>query len=234
MMTKISMAEDADSWCRRLGNFAPIVYRPAPAMAGAGRDPFASARSGRPLRAPVPARQRGATAQLLLGAIVATAAMLPWPVTAQMQGGGMGGHGGGGHGRHGDRPSDMAQKSNDASPQVPDPLAEMLVQARELRAELLLGTDQIGPWSAMEDALRECVEFRRARPRRDGSDVPADAQRLVQDLADEQRQLADAEARLAATTKAAFAVLNPRQARTSNERFTGALAAERGSTAALP
>ena len=86
MMTKISMAEDADSWCRRLGNFAPIVYRPLPspmALAGAGVDAFESRRSVRHLRAAGPAQGRAGTAQLLLVAMVMTA-IFPLSAAAQM------------------------------------------------------------------------------------------------------------------------------------------------------
>ena len=90
MMTKISMAEDADSWCRQLGNFAPIVYRPLPLPAtSAGTDiaAFQSRRSVRNLRAGGPAQRRGAAAQFLLVALIMTA-IYPLSAVAQMQGGG--------------------------------------------------------------------------------------------------------------------------------------------------
>ena len=236
MMTKISMAEDADSWCRQLGNFAPIVYRPLPLpaiSAGADIAAFESHRSVRHLRAAGPAQRRGAAAQFLLVALVMTA-IYPLSAVAQMQGGGMGGHGGGGHGSHGGRPPDAAQKSPDASvARAPDPLRAMLSEARKLRTELLLTADQIGPWSAMEDALRESIELNRRHAPEPGAQV--DPQLFVQDMADSQRALADAEARFAAATKAAFATLNPRQLRTTRDRFASAIAGEQATaTTATP
>lgn len=227
MMTRISMADDADSWCRRLGNFAPLVYRPTLLAATSASASLDAPGSGRYPRIPVPAQRRLAAERFLLVATVVTATMLPLSAIAQMQGGGMGGHGGG-HGSRGGRPPDAAQKGPDASaPRAPDPLRALLGEARRLRMELLLGADQIGAWSAMEDALRECIELNRAPAPVADSAAPIDAQLFVQDLADNQRALADAEARLAAATKTAFGILNPRQLRTSQDRFASAIAGAR-------
>src|SRR5579883_1049827 len=134
-----------------------------------------------------------------------------------MPGGGMGG-GHGGHGGHGSRPADVAPKNPDAAAAPsPSPLRAMLDEMRRLRADLLLTSAQIGPWSAMEDALRECVELDRSRMPVVQAGTAIDAQLYVQDLADNQHALADAEARFAAASKAAFATLNPRQLQTSKD-----------------
>ena len=153
---------------------------------------------------------------------------MTWPLSgaAQMPGGGMGG-GRGGHGSHGDHNPSASQKNPDAATaHAPSPLRAMLEEMRKLRADLLLTAQQIGPWSAMEDALRECVELNRSRlPATQGGSV-IDAQLYIQDLADNQRELADAEARFAAATKAAFAALNPRQLKSSKDRLATAIAGE--------
>ncbi|MFT3792063.1 MAG: hypothetical protein QM741_13530 [Rudaea sp.] len=228
MMTKISMAEDTDAWCRRLGNFAPIAYRPESLLDATSRVHREPA-----LRFPALAPRRGAAAQILLVAMVATGA-LPLSVAAQMPGGGMGGGmgGPGGAGGHGDHPPrDGQQGHGQATERAPDPLRAMLGEARKLRTELLLTADQIGPWSAMEDALREYVELARPPAPEARLAAPVDPQTFVQDLADHQRELADAGARFAARTKAVFAALNPRQLRTSKQRFADAIAGERQGSA---
>jgi hypothetical protein len=230
MMTKISAADEADAWCRQLGNFTPIVYRPETASRGAshaashvfGADNFAAhVHAG-------PRLQRGAAAaQFLLAALIMVAMTWPLSGSAQMPGGGGMGGGRGGHGGHGDHNPSASQKNPDAAAaHAPSPLRAMLEEMRKLRADLLLTAQQIGPWSAMEDALRECVELNRSRlPATQGGST-IDAQLYIQDLADNQRELADAEARFAAATKAAFAALNPRQLKSSKDRLATAIAGE--------
>ncbi|WP_018974122.1 hypothetical protein [Rudaea cellulosilytica] len=229
MMTKISIAEDADAWCRRLGNFAPIVYRPAPANANLPRLAYAAARS---TAAAAHAQMRGAATQFLLVALIAAA--LAWPITGAAQmGGGMGGHGG--HGSHGGQPSSAsATKNPDVAVRAPSPLRAMLGEMRKLRADLLLTPAQIEPWSKMEDALRECVELERSRQPVVQTGTSIDAPRYVQDLADNERALADAEGRFAAATKTAFAALNPRQLQTTRDRLAGAVADTQGAPPAAP
>lgn len=237
MTTRISWADEADAWCRQLGNFAPIVYRPpfqSGTAAEVGRSSFESTPHG--ARALVrPRGQRGgAAAQFLVAALIMAAMIYPLSGSAQMQGGGMGGHGGG-HGSHGSRPADSTQKNPDAAAQrAPSPMRAMLDEMRKLRADLLLTSTQIGPWSSMEDALRECVELNRERMPVVQPGTAIDAQLYVQDMADNQRALADAEARFATATKAAFAVLNTRQLQTSKDRLASAIAGEQetASTAA--
>jgi hypothetical protein len=166
-------------------------------------------------------------------AAVIFAAML-WPLaaSAQMMGGGMGGHGG--HGGRGGHNTDSSRKNPDAPGRTANPLRSMLEAMPKLRADLLLTAEQIGPWSAMEDALRACVELGRPRPPAVDTGAPPDVQTYVQDLADRQRERADANARLAATTKAAFAALNPRQLKTSKERLANAIEGEQPEPAAAP
>jgi hypothetical protein len=237
MTTRISIADDADAWCRRLGNFAPIVYRPALAPAApmrAAAFPFEAGDIAARVP-PLARRQRGAgSAQFLLAALVVIAMIWPLSVAAQMPGGGMGGRGGhgGGRGSHGAEAS--AKNPEAAVAHASNPLRAMLEEIRKLRADLLLTAEQIGPWSAMEDALRECVELGRPHPPAVQTGAPIDVPAYVQDLADHQRERADAEARLAAAIPAAFAVLNPRQLQTSKERLANAIEGERSTTASAP
>lgn len=234
MMTKISAADDADAWCRQLGNFSPIVYRPAAAPSGSA-PPVPHVFGSDSLAAPAAIGlrlQRGAAATpFLLAALIAVAMIWPLTGAAQMPGGGMGG----GHGSHGGRGGhgpDASPKNPDAGPARPaSPLRAMLEEMRKLRADLLLTSDQIGPWSAMEDALRECVELNRSRLPATQAGATIDAPLYIQDLADNQRQLADAEARFAAATNAAFAVLNPRQRKASQDRLATAIAGEQSTLA---
>jgi hypothetical protein len=228
-MTRILMDQGADTWCRQLGNFTPIAYRPAL---------VSSITQGIALQiadaAPLSARRArwrgmrvGGAASFVFVALILSAMVYPFPAFAQMGGGGMGGMGGhGGRGGSGGRAPDSTQKKDDSVPHAPNPMRAMLSEMRRLRADLLLTSTQIGPWSAMEDALRECVELNRSRlPEMDpGSTI--DAQIYVQDLADNQRALAEATDKFAVATKAAFAALNPRQLQTSRERLAGAIAGE--------
>jgi hypothetical protein len=228
MTTRISLAEEADAWCRQLGNFAPIVYRPA-AMPGTAlrhaRDLFLSGKPAARVSARSRAQRRGAAAQFLLAGLITAAMIYPLSGSAQMQGGGMGGHGG--HGSHGSNTPSTAATNPDGAVHTPSPLRAMLEEMRKLRGDLLLTSQQIGPWSAMEDALRECVELNRSRMPVVQPGSALDAQMYVQDLADNQRALADAETRFAAATKAAFAVLNPRQLQASKDGLANAIAGER-------
>lgn len=224
MMTQISMADDADSWCRQLGNFAPIVYRseaqPTAAMPFGGAV-FESGEDAMP--AAMRSQRGGAIGHFLLALLIA--ATMAWPLSgsAQMQGGGMGGHGGG-HGNRGNRPADSAQKNSDAAAaHTPNPMRAMLDEMRKLRADLLLTSTQIGPWSAMEDALRDCVELNRSRMPVVQAGTAIDAQIYAQDLADNQRALSEAMDKFSTATKAAFAVLNPRQLQTSKSRLASAI-----------
>ncbi len=193
MTTRISIAEDADAWCRQLGNFTPVIYRPAVAPRVPAQFSFSGFESDE--RAPVSqARSRvqrgGVAAQFLLGGLILAAMIYPLSGFAQMQGG-MGGHGG--HGGRGSHAPEVATKTPDAAAaHVPSPLRAMLAEMRKLRSDLLLTSAQIGPWSAMEDALRECVELDRSRIPAAPAGGSIDAQRDVQDLADNHRQLADA------------------------------------------
>jgi len=233
MMTKISIAEDADAWCRRLGNFAPIVYRPMPTNANSPRLAYAAARSAVPA---AHAQMRGAATQFLLVALVAAA--LAWPITGAAQmgggmGGGMGGHGG--HGSHGGQPSNAsATKNPDAAVRAPSSLRAMLGEMRKLRADLLLTPTQIEPWTKMEDALRECVELERSRQPVVQAGTSIDAPRYIQDLADNERALADADSRFAAATKTAFAALGSRQLQTTRDRLAGAIADAQTASPAAP
>ena len=227
MTTRITRIEDADAWCRQLGNFTPIVYRPAGAsVIGARqlRDPFKDARPVS--RASARLRHGGPAMQFVLVALIVAAMIYPLSGSAQMPGGGMGGHGG--------PPPGTQQKTPDDAPHAPSPLRAMLAETRKLRADLLLTAQQLGPWSAMEDALRECVELDRSRMPVTSPGTAVDAQLYVQDLADNQRALADAEARFAAATKAAFAVLNPRQLQTSRDRLAAAIGGEQAASGSIP
>jgi len=230
MMTKISIAEDADSWCRRLGNFAPVAYRPALANANSSRLAYVTAESAVSVSR---TKARGTATPYLIAALFVAA--LGWPLSGAAQmGGGMGG-GRGGHGSHGDRPPGTpAAKSSDAVAHAPSPLRAMLGEMRKLRADLLLTAVQIEPWSKMEDALRECVELERSRQPVVQTGTSIDAPRYVQDLADNERALADAEARFATATKTAFAALNPRQLQTTRDRLAGAIADAQGASPAAP
>lgn len=238
MMTRISLADEADAWCRQLGNFTPIVYRPALPLGAslyAAASPFESGDPGAP--APVrPRKQQGVVAvQFLFAALMMMATV--WPLSASAQGGGMMGGGMGGRGGHGDRGGhspQATQKDPAAAPApAPNPQRAMLAEMRKLRSELLLTADQVGPWSTMENALRECIELSRPRPPGPNADAAIDPQQYLQDVADNQRELAEADARLAVATKAAFAVLNPRQLKTSKDRLGSAIAGEQ-TTASLP
>lgn len=220
MMTKIPIAEDADAWCRRLGNFAPIVYRPAPSAIPPRRAHIDAESAVPATRAP----GRGAATPFLLVALFTAA--LAWPITGAAQmGGGMGGHGGrGGHGERSPGAASAAKNPDAAVAHAPNPLRAMLGEMRKLRADLLLTSAQIEPWSKMEDALRECVELERSRQPSVPAGASIDAPRYVQDLADNERALADAEARFAAATKTAFAALGTRQLQTARDRLAGAIA----------
>lgn len=235
MMTKISAADEADAWCRQLGNFTPIAYRPIAAASTAEHPAarvFAERGSAAPARAGLHRQRGAAAAQFLLAALILAA--MTWPLSGaaqQMPGGGMGGHGA--HGGRGSRAADAPPKNPDAAVARPaSPLRAMLEEMRKLRADMLLTSDQIGPWSAMEDALRECIELNRSRLPSAQTGTVIDAQLYVQDLADHERELADAEARFAAATKAAFATLNPRQRKSSQDRLAAAIANEQ--PAAMP
>ncbi len=234
MMTKISAADDADAWCRQLGNFTPVVYRPMSAprsAASAAARVFGAEDSGAQVPAGLRLQRGAAAAQFLLAALILVAIAWPLSGSAQMPGGGMGG-GHGSHGSHGDRSQAASPKNPDAATaHSPSPLRAMLEEMRKLRADLLLTSQQIGPWSAMEDALRECVELNRSRLPATQVGAAIDAQLYIQDLADNQRELADAEARFAAATKAAFAVLNPRQLQSSKDRLATAIAGEQSAVA---
>ena len=240
MMTRISPVDEADAWCRQLGNFAPIVYRPALATA-TSTHAVASLFEYSDLGAPAPMhsrRQRGAVAvQFLFATLMMAAAIWPLSASAQAGGGGMGG-GMGGRGGHGDRggrsPQTMQKDPGAAATPAPNPQRAMLGEMRKLRVDLLLTADQVGPWSTMENALRECIELSRPHPPGLNTGAAIDPQQYLQDMADSQRELADAEARLAVATKAAFAVLNPRQLRTSKDRLGSAIAGEQTATASLP
>jgi len=236
MMTKISIAEDADAWCRRLGNFAPIVYHPASMPGHSPRGAHRVFELARPAYRPLARTARGMATPFLIAALFVAA--LGWPLSgaAQMGGGMGGGMGGrGGHGSHGDRPSGAAaSKSSDAVAHAASPLRAMLGEMRKLRADLLLTATQIEPWSKMEDALRECVELERSRQPVVQTGTSIDAPRYVQDLADNERALSDAEARFAAATKTTFATLNPRQLQTTRDRLAGAIADAQGAPPAAP
>jgi hypothetical protein len=232
MMTKISIAEDTDAWCRRLGNFAPVVYQPAPMPGHSPRGGYRVFESARPGYRPLARTARGTATPFLIAALFVAA--LGWPLSGAAQmGGGIGGRGA--HGSHGDRPSGApASKSSDAVVHAPSPLRAMLGEMRKLRADLLLTAAQIEPWSKMEDALRECVELGRSRQPAVQAGTSIDAPRYVQDLADNERALADAEARFAAATKTAFVALNPRQLQTTRDRLAGAIADAQGAPPAAP
>lgn len=232
MMTKISIAEDSDAWCRRLGNFAPIVYRTAPMPGHAMRSARRVFELPDPGSHPAARTARATATPFLIAALVVTA--LAWPLSAAAQmGGGMGGRGG--HGGHGDRsPGAAVPKNPDAVARAPSPLRAMLGEMRKLRADLLLTAAQIEPWSKMEDALRECVELERSRRPVVPAGTNIDAPRYIEDLADNERALADAEARFAAATKTAFAGLNPRQLQTTRDRLAGAIADAQGTPPAAP
>ncbi len=231
-----SASTEPDSWCRHLGNFRPVGYSFASTRAALAPPRGAPAES-------IPARGwrnragragtrsvRHVPRYLLLGlSMLVTAALLfPLAASAQMQGGGMGG-GMGGHGGHGSRggnPGTSPGKGDGAAMHVPNPLRAMLGEVRQLRSELLLTADQIGAWSAMEDALRQCVELNRSRMPVPGSATSPDALAFTQELADNERALADATAKFAASMKVALAALNARQLQTTKDKLQTALDAE--------
>jgi hypothetical protein len=215
-----------DSWCRRLGNFpSPGWTAPAPASVS------------RPARVPVahrgaPARDSRAVlrAQILQAAFgVATAAALAvsYPAVAQGGMGGMGGHGG--HGGHSNSQQNPDAHRPDAGPaHVPSPLRAMLGEMPKLRADLLLTSTQLGPWSAMEDALRDSVELGRSRAPAAtvGADGNTSAELFVQNMADSEHAFSESLERLTTSMKSALAVLNPRQTKLVHDRFAAAIEAE--------
>ncbi|HEX7914686.1 hypothetical protein [Rudaea sp.] len=237
MMTKISIAEESDAWCRRLGNFAPIVYQPAPMPGHSPRGGHRVFELASLVSRPPARSAHGRATPFLVAALFVAA--LGWPLSGAAQmGGGMGGGGmggRGGHGSHGDRPPGApASKNSDAVAHAPSPLRAMLGEMRKLRADLLLTSTQIEPWSKMDDALRECVELERSRAPALQPGAAIDGSLYIQDLADNQRALADAEGRFAAATKAALATLNPRQLQTTRGRLGDAIASVQTAAPSAP
>ena len=210
-----------DSWCRRLGNFpSPGWVQPVAARGVASARPMTRAPGVRDTH-----RLRAQFLQAAFGVATAAALMVSAPGSAQgMPGGGMG-HGGRGH--SGQDRNGAPRQPDAGSAHVPNPLRAMLGEMPKLRADLLLTSTQIAPWSLMEDALRDSVELGRMRaPTPVATANGSNPELFVQDLAENEHALADALTRLSATMKSALAVLTPRQAKLVQERFANAIDAE--------
>ncbi|MEP6939036.1 MAG: hypothetical protein ABI846_04680 [Rudaea sp.] len=221
MLSQTSDSGPDDSWCRRLGNFpAPGWVRPSVSASIASSRAPARAARGRESHS-----LRTHILQAALGVATATALMVSPPGSAQgMSGGGMG-HGG--HGHAGQERSPAPKQPDAGGAHVPNPLRAMLGEMPKLRAELLLTSAQIAPWSSMEDALRDSVELGRSRtPTLVATSSGLNAELFVQDLADNEHALAEALARLSTTIKSALSVLTPRQSKLVRERFAAAIDAE--------
>ena len=212
-----------DSWCRRLGNFpSPGWSDPAPVLRRPVVEPGRIAVRGRSARESRSAL-RAQVLQAAFGVATAAALAASYPAAAQ---GGMGGHGGG-HGSHSSTPSSSSASKPDLGPNhLPNPLRAMLGEMPKLRAELLLTSTQLGPWSAMEDALRDSVDLGRSRAQPISGSEGTNAELFVQDMADGEHALSEALGRLAASMKSAIAVLNPRQTKLVHDRFAAAIDAE--------
>jgi hypothetical protein len=170
-------------------------------------------------------------AALMFGLLIAASLIWVPLASAQMGGGGMGG----GHGGHGGQPGGGSQNrtpSNNPPQRAPNPLRAMLMEAHNLRADLMLNAAQIEPWSAMEDALRSCIELNRSRMPEPNTSANLDPIVFAQDYAENERALADASAKFVTSMKAVMAALNPRQRQTTTDRFAAAIAAETAPTVA--
>jgi len=217
-----------DSWCRRLGNFpSPGWTVPAP-MTSSRSIRLPHAHRGAPAR-DNRAMLRNQVLQAAFGVAAAAALAVSYPAAAQGgMGGGMGGMGGhGGHGGHSNSQQSPESHRPDGGPaHVPSPLRAMLGEMPKLRADLLLTSTQLGPWSTMEDALRDSVELARSRTTTAAPDGSTNAEWFVQNLADSEHAFADALERLTTSMKSALAVLNPRQTKLVHDRFAAAIDAE--------
>jgi hypothetical protein len=243
-----------ESWCKRLGNFQPIRYVPS-------ANPHLRGVSGLQVRSDVAVeiefhdalswldaaevstlpveRTRRATRNstwalhvvALMFGLLLVASVLWVPLASAQMGGGMGG----GHGGHGGQPGGATQSrapGNNPPQHAPNPLRAILMEAHNLRADLMLSATQIEPWAAMEDALRNCIELNRSRMPEPNTGGNLDPLVFAQDYADNEHALAEASAKFVASMKSAMAALNQRQRQTSMDRFAAAIATETAPTVA--
>jgi hypothetical protein len=135
------------------------------------------------------------------------------PVSSFAQGFPGGGGGGGGHGHGGfggNRPPGNAGQNATAPQKAPDPLIVFLGNVRALRMTVLIGTNQVDAWNAMQDAL---VAY--AEAARDAAEPPnatiTDAAVQLGAFADKLAKRSDAAKAVDARIGALLAVLDAHQ-----------------------
>jgi hypothetical protein len=138
-------------------------------------------------------------------------------------GGGMGSHGGGRGGHTNGNRGTAPDKKDVASVHAINPLRAMLGEMPKLRADLLLTAPQLEKWSSMEDAMRSCADLEPAPLAHAAAAGVTDPGQFVQGVAADEQALAEATSKLAAAMKAAFAALNPRQLKLSQDRLAAAI-----------
>jgi hypothetical protein len=119
-------------------------------------------------------------------------------------------------------PRDRSERPQ-AAAATPDPFAAIEHELPSLNVDLMLKADQVEAWNRFERDVREAAELDRARRRhllalRDASAEPTTALKLMGNLAEEDRQKADATADVKRDLEALYARLDDGQKRTLDRR----------------